>query len=284
ISFLGQDNMEVNEALASLQPQAGDVIKGQYAFAIYDPVLKWVGNLEFLQPGEGYLIKISTDQQLIYPASGLITGTRSENHSLQKLAADLNPHKYEENMPMVIQVVGLPLEAKDAVLKSYAKDEIRGVAKSFTDEQNRMLFFMTNFGDQNTEKLHFAIEHNGETSEFDELIPFSSEKVSGSFENPVVLNLGEAESGELFGYSYPNPFSDEVNISFAIGQQGRATVKVFAMDGKLILDRDFTGNANESMKFLWDGKSESGNVISSGNYVLQIENGDVSHQELLVKE
>ena len=72
ISFLGQDNMDINEALASLQPSAGDIIKSQHSFAIYDPALKWIGNLEYLQPGEGYMIKVATDQELVFPESGLI--------------------------------------------------------------------------------------------------------------------------------------------------------------------------------------------------------------------
>ncbi|MGB3469133.1 MAG: hypothetical protein WBA74_27860, partial [Cyclobacteriaceae bacterium] len=99
ISYLGQENMEVNEALASLYPQAGDIIKSQYAFAIFDPVLKWVGNLEFLQPGEGYLIRVSEDQDLIYPASGLIIANRNEQKEepLYK-SSSLNPHQYEGTM------------------------------------------------------------------------------------------------------------------------------------------------------------------------------------------
>ena len=284
ISFLGQDNMEVNEALASLNPAAGDLIKSQYAFAIYDPVLKWVGNLRFLQPGEGYLIKISTDQQLIYPASGLITGARMQNELQESILLELNPHKFKDNMSMVVQVVGLPIGTKDVLLKSYYDNEVRGVSKSVIDEQGRLLFFLTNYGNASSEKLRFSLQFEGETTQFDLELPFEANSTQGTFSNPVILNTGDAEKQDLFGYSYPNPFSDEVNINFVLGELGRANVKVFAMDGKLILDRDFSGNTNESVRFLWDGKSDAGSVIASGNYILQIDNYDVAHQELLVKE
>lgn len=285
ISFLGQENMEVNEALASLQPQAGDVIKSQYAFAIFDPVLKWVGNLDFLQPGEGYLIRVSTDQQLIYPASGLITGAKNavQNKQLRALA-HINPHQYEHNMSMVVQVVGLSLETEEALLKSHQEKEIRGVAKSMIDEQNRLLFFLTNYGNNNDEKLGLSIEVGGVVTQFDVEIPFEANSTEGTFENPVILNTGDLEGAEPFGYSYPNPFSDEVNINFVLGDRGLANVKVFAMDGKLLLDRDFNGPAEERIRFLWDGRSDAGGLIASGNYILQIDNEGVPHQELLVKK
>lgn len=185
---------------------------------------------------------------------------------------------------MVVQVVGLPIGTKDVLLKSYYDNEVRGVSKSVIDEQGRLLFFLTNYGNASSEKLRFSLQFEGETTQFDLELPFEANSTQGTFSNPVILNTGDAEKQDLFGYSYPNPFSDEVNINFVLGELGRANVKVFAMDGKLILDRDFSGNTNESVRFLWDGKSDAGSVIASGNYILQIDNYDVAHQELLVKE
>ena len=50
IGYLPQQAMPVNEALASLSPLNGDVIKGQVGFAQYVAGVGWVGNLNFMRP------------------------------------------------------------------------------------------------------------------------------------------------------------------------------------------------------------------------------------------
>jgi hypothetical protein len=64
---LGQ-NIPVSEALATFQPKAGDLIKSQTQFAIYDARNGWSGNLVSLRAGRGYMLKATDGQRFAYPA------------------------------------------------------------------------------------------------------------------------------------------------------------------------------------------------------------------------
>jgi hypothetical protein len=53
-------SLPINDALASLPAQFGDMIKSQYAFAQYmNPTFGWVGNLKYMSPPNGYQIKLA---------------------------------------------------------------------------------------------------------------------------------------------------------------------------------------------------------------------------------
>ncbi|MCR9055234.1 MAG: LamG domain-containing protein, partial [bacterium] len=69
IGYLPQAGMPVNQALASLSPLNGDIIKSQAGFAQYVAGVGWVGNLDFLSSPNGYLINLSEAGTLTYPES-----------------------------------------------------------------------------------------------------------------------------------------------------------------------------------------------------------------------
>ncbi|WP_282773557.1 LamG domain-containing protein, partial [Phaeodactylibacter xiamenensis] len=58
IGYLPQQGLPVNQALASLSPLNGDIIKSQAGFAQYVAGVGWVGNLDFMSSPNGYLINL----------------------------------------------------------------------------------------------------------------------------------------------------------------------------------------------------------------------------------
>ncbi len=69
IGFKSLTTMNIETALASLDPQTGDLIKGKNGFAIYDELFGWGGNLKTLEPLQSYMLQYHKDDLLIYPNS-----------------------------------------------------------------------------------------------------------------------------------------------------------------------------------------------------------------------
>ena len=79
--------------------------------------------------------------------------------------------------------------------------------------------------------------------------------------------------------NYPNPFNPETWIPFKLAQDSTVTAKIYDLTGKQIrmieLGHLRAGNYVESSKAIyWNGKTETGELVSSGTYFYQIDAGD----------
>src|SRR5205085_10986298 len=70
ISYLLQGNATIKDALAGYKAMDEDVIKSQTGFAMYSSQNGWIGSLNYLEPGKGYMLyrKRTTDTSFYYPA------------------------------------------------------------------------------------------------------------------------------------------------------------------------------------------------------------------------
>ena len=74
--------------------------------------------------------------------------------------------------------------------------------------------------------------------------------------------------------NFPNPFNPSTSVQFTVPQEGLVTIKVYDMLGQDVATL-FSGNAQGGTYTLnWDGKDNSGNSVSSGNYVYKMTAGD----------
>ena len=87
--------------------------------------------------------------------------------------------------------------------------------------------------------------------------------------------------------NYPNPFNPETWIPFKLAQDSTVTARIYGLTGKQIrmieLGHLPAGNYVESSKAIyWDGRSNNGELISSGTYFYQIEAGDYTDTRKMV--
>ena len=102
IGYLPQSPLMLDEALASLNPIEGDLVKNQTSFAQFIPGFGWLGNLHFMQAPEGYALKISNAGTLTYPEG--FTGNPVENRTVTegpRTPWSVNPADFEHNMVLV---------------------------------------------------------------------------------------------------------------------------------------------------------------------------------------
>ena len=85
---------------------------------------------------------------------------------------------------------------------------------------------------------------------------------------------------------YPNPFNPGTTISLAIPKTALVEVKVYNFRGQLI--RTFVDGevlTQGMYKYVWEGRSNEGNLVSSGVYIVQMAGGDfrASRKVVLLK-
>ena len=87
--------------------------------------------------------------------------------------------------------------------------------------------------------------------------------------------------------NYPNPFNPETWIPFKLAQDSTVTAKIYDLTGKQIrrieLGHIPAGNYVESNRAIyWDGKTDTGEFVSSGTYFYQIETDDYTETRKMV--
>ena len=87
--------------------------------------------------------------------------------------------------------------------------------------------------------------------------------------------------------NYPNPFNPETWIPFQLAQDSTVTARIYDVTGKQIrtieLGHIAAGNYVESSKAIyWDGRTDTGEQVSSGTYFYQIEAGDYTEIRKMV--
>ncbi len=99
---------------------------------------------------------------------------------------------------------------------------------------------------------------------------------NGNFlEDPItkIPRLTDAVRQENSIVCYPNPFTTETTISFTIKEKGKAQLKVFDLNGKLV--HTITNNELQkgNYKFKWDGTDKNGKEVKTGVYIVKLVTG-----------
>jgi hypothetical protein len=213
------NNVSSNEALALLDANEGDVIKSQRTFAIYDPLVGWSGTLDYLEAGQGYMLKSSVAQQFSYP--NVFRSTKSGR--LNSIPEFEGWSLYEHNLNVIAEVIVDKDTPYDSVWVIDEMGIVRGKSDIRMDEQGRKISFITVFGDNNgTEELTFYLVNETSRLATSKKITFSPNLILGTLKEPFIIDL----TGNQFNL-YPNSFTSELNLVFnALDKQQAEVVLV----------------------------------------------------------
>ena len=151
LPYIANTATSVKQALTNFHPQEGDVIKSQHHFAIYDNLSGWSGNLEFLQPGVGYMLYSSNEQKdFTYPSYIASRRARTSKISNRSYVKANKYQRYSGNMNAVVEI---PKEYSVLEIVD-KKGNLRGEANEILIN-NKRLFFMTIHGEDTNEELVF---------------------------------------------------------------------------------------------------------------------------------
>lgn len=195
IGYKAPGYVSLNSAFAELEPQEGDVIKSQTAFASWNSS-EWVGSLEALKSGEGYLYYSTRDHQQTfhYPSATSSTAkAMSMAKSMRLRGNDAEDEKnaiaqkYQGNMNVIARVVDKHgVVRSDAVVRVYDAD---GELRAVSDEAHAELHFITIAGENSGTNLRFIVSVDG----MEQVIPgtmfYRDDAIVGSLDNPLVIDL-----------------------------------------------------------------------------------------------
>lgn len=189
IGYLPQISLDINTALAAINPTKGDIIKSQKDFATWDGY-QWVGPLQTLVPGNGYLYcNKGNDMTLYYPSltnhQSQITIHHSPFSILHSPFTPVDPGKYSGNMTVTAVVMDGERVVADAEVGVFSGDECR--ASAFADDG---LWFITIPGDA-SEQLTIRVATGGKVLNVKQSLTYVEDAIICTCNEPYIIQIGE---------------------------------------------------------------------------------------------
>ena len=195
-------NLPLNTALQDFSKSArnGDIIKSQDEFAVYDPETGWQGNLHYMKPGQGYMLKhnAKTESEVvtfIYPYR-----TTADIADMASQSAPVHHNTQPATMNMIVQTAGIEAREGDRLL-AYAGGELRGISEGTTLNSESPTFYLSVGGDRQ-EPLTFILERDGELlGTAPATIDYQSNVLLGTTALPKVIefnDLNQMEDGKWY--------------------------------------------------------------------------------------
>ena len=131
--------------MGNYSPNTGDLIKSQYAFAMYDEAMGWLGSLEYLVPGQGYMYKNtgSLTSDLYYPKSSLSKSSyKGKGYTKSSVKAwDLVESNYQNNMSVVAEVISDKFSIdENYLLGAFVGQECRAISNPIKTSTGHVYF------------------------------------------------------------------------------------------------------------------------------------------------
>ena len=174
IAYNNTQTASVADALAGMDPQDGDMIKGQYGFALFDGY-EWTGSLKALTPGQGYMLQSASAniRTFNYPSSlPAYVQKKAAAQPKQSTFTPVDHHKYPSNMTITARVTLDGMVQQDAEVGVFAGDECR--TAEFTDADGYAYFTVPGDGKCT---LRFMLAKDGQTWLSDVTLDFAEDAI-----------------------------------------------------------------------------------------------------------
>ena len=266
--------MSVEEALKPTDASEGDALVGQDGFATFEDGM-WLGTLNTLAPGKGYLYKSEGSNTLLYDNSFV-----SKAAALNRPKISINPApwavdrtKYPNTMNIIAQLYdeGTEVGEGEYNVGAFYNTECRGIGTYVGG-----LLYLTIYGNGDEDIILKAAEcGNDKLHDIAETLNFEAD-VIGSRRQPLPLHIGSPTKVTAAKDSqprvWPRSTSDKVNIRFNAHNIGRLTLT--SARGETVM----TDVANSDDTILHIGK------LPKGIYILTVEADGKSYYYKLVKK
>lgn len=228
IGFPVNQTLSLDEAFAKSSPQEGDYITGQKGYAEYLTDGGWIGTLEVLTPGKGYMYQSTVDNSITYNTA-LVSNAKSRygHAAVKRYVAPwaVNIYQYPNIMPVTADlfVDGVKADADAYTVAAFCGTECRGVGQYV-----KGVLFLSVYGDGNENITFYASDNTtDEVYDITEQMPFAADRV-GSYNAPFALHVGGkateiAHLNAQFKVS-PTVAHDGVTVTLPSGHIDRLTV------------------------------------------------------------
>jgi hypothetical protein len=235
LSYIPAVNLSLKEALAGYNALENDVIKSQNAFAIYDKLLGWIGDLKYLEPNKGYMLYRtgSDNATFIYPKG--ITQAKSDL-TIPVATQRILVGRYPETMVILAQVESeAGFTDSDWILGYIGSELVSATQMSDAIHEGSPLLFINTEVSGNS-AVRYVLEREGVIiGETEEQIHIAPNRVIGTISEPHVLSFVKTEETQRI-LIYPNPVQEELHIYVGNTASRSITISVTDLGGKKIID------------------------------------------------
>ncbi|HXC03528.1 MAG TPA: LamG-like jellyroll fold domain-containing protein, partial [Bacteroidia bacterium] len=290
--FVSLRNLTVQEALANLTPTAGDIIKGQTSFALYDSTLGWAGSLNYLQPNQGYMIKSAHGGTYTYPITGINGKSQTRPLVTPATTWTVPAGNYTNNMNVVAKLsCGGTLNNK-LTLGAFVNGTCRGAVPVSSAPGTEGVFYLTVFSENASEQMTLKLmdENTGTVYELDNSLNFEVNGVQGNLKTPVQLSLRNAAlssvckstapvvagGSETTLMAEPVPFTDAFTLNMNIAYGGPVNIKITSVTGQLLYENNFQALSGINTRELSGEKLQ----MAQGLYIVEM---TTSHERIVTR-
>ena len=274
IGYPMEQIMTVGEALAKAQPSLGDILVGFEGFAEYTAE-GWLGTLDVMVPGQGYLYKAVNDGAFKYNTD-IVSMAQSLHQGKNEPRGSIFPfdaHAYPDVMPVTTTLLndGIEQLTDNYFAVALCGEDCRGEGV-FVD--GRWLFTIHG-NEQEDINFVFIDKGTGEMVAAAEAVQFVADNL-GTYEQPFALHIGAVTGIEkqcVQGCTVtPLVAHDKIHVSLNGEQMDR--VSLMSTNGRVVLVQQNCGSTVEV------------NVaeLPSGTYVVTAVAGGKNYYKKIIKK
>ncbi|MDE6479823.1 MAG: leucine-rich repeat protein, partial [Muribaculaceae bacterium] len=220
----------VEDLLAGLEVEEGDMIVGLDGFAQVDAEGAWVGTVSKMTPGVGYMYFSNSDKEFVY---NLVAAHDAEVADKAPVVAangtwTVNNHKYASVMPVVAQLVmdsGSVVEADDYVVGAFCGEECRGIGVAVNGSV--MINVHGNSGDVISFRIIDSLEAEKVTAS---AVDFNVDMIS-TFAEPISINIENVTAVDSVKADNFGIYVDGSDIFFSGDLSAVKSVEVYDVAG-----------------------------------------------------
>ena len=231
--------MTVADALVNYTATEGEVFKSSAdGFRQYSATAgEWVGSLNTLKPGNGYMLQSLNDENATYtypsvPANGraLVSSIDKKDTEWQPVMAN-NPTNM--NMIAVVNLDNEELRSENVEIGVFNGETCRGAIRPmYVEAFDQYLVFLTMYGEDN-EPFTFRLLDNGDVYESNEAsVSYKADAVIGKVDAPFQLNFSSKNSFAGALNLFPNPVNRGEMVNLTLPADG--TVEVVNVMGSTV--------------------------------------------------
>lgn len=227
IGYPCENEVEINAALANYPATDGDVINSQTSgFSTYIASTNtWTGSLNSLVPGRGYKINSNNNSPLTFHFTNATSKYEMDNNDYLTIW-NTDYYKYQDNMCLIaiVNLHGQELRDTEYEVGAFVKDDCRGASKLiYVESIDKYVAFVSICGEKNEQLQFRLLDHMTKdiyVAEAKNVISYEGDKITGSLNNPYVLNFNTSLNNEEYVIGnlnvFPNPVSKGQMITLSI--------------------------------------------------------------------
>jgi len=287
IGYLGQRPLGINEALSSVNSTSGDLIKNKSSFSIFaSESIGWLGTLDIMKEGEGYMLKTAEDHTLIYPESSLY-GSGSYRIDGNQYTEDywaVDPNKYEGSMTIIAQINHADYlnPNSENILGAFKGMECMGNISATPIDAEKSLYFITVYGEtEDFIQFEYYDEQKDKTYQTENSLVFVNNSNVGSIDEPYIIQIDvEAQDAGVYFdcMVYPNPFNELFVLEYMLEQSQEVEIVIYDVMGRFV-KKISKGLFKSGLQNHTIDASE----LNKGYYFIEINYGEISHRKSIIK-